>query len=236
MKILLIGSQHGNERLGDAFYAHLCANYPEVALHTTFLLGNPRAYKQNVRYIESDLNRSYDPVLSTYESRRARVIKRYIDRGNFDLVLDLHTTACKQAPSLLIPSLTPERRAYLKVSFIDKIVIMRHPIVRSSLMYQHPQIIAVEVNHDEVRPHLLDQLACDLQRFLGKKQHFIIRTIYPVDNLLSKDEVTKEEQRQLVNFKPTPAGYIPILTGENSYKKNTHYLGFKVLKEEVTTL
>lgn len=236
MKILLIGSQHGNERLGDALYAHLHTNHPEIAVHVTFLLGNPKAFKKNIRYIESDLNRSYGTASNTYESYRARTIKRHIRKGHFDLVLDLHTTACLQPPSILVPDLNPQRKAYLRTSFIDKIVVMRHPIVKSSLMYQFPHIVALEINQSEVTLDLLDQLANDLRRFLGKKRHDILRYAYPVDDLLAKDEVSEKDRKELVNFRLTKAGYIPILTGENSYKKNTNYLGFKASKEEVITL
>lgn len=236
MKLLLLGSQHGNETLGDALYAHLQNHHADLPPHITFVIGNPRAHKQNVRFTESDMNRSYNAQLATYESRRAQYVQRLIRRANFDLVLDLHTTACVQPPSALVADITPQRTRYLRASFINKIVIMQHPIVASSLLHNNPNVVAIEINQNEVNAALLDNLAQDIRRYIKNEALPMPRFAYTVDHLLLKSEVSTAQAQKLANFTRSPAGFIPILTGENSYKKNTHYLGFKALKEELITL
>lgn len=236
MKLLLLGSQHGNETLGDALYAHLQNHHADLLPYIAFVIGNPRAHKQNVRFTESDMNRSYNAQLTTYESRRAQYVQRLIRRANFDLVLDLHTTACVQPPSVLVASITPQRARYLRASFIGKIVIMQHSIVTSSLLHNNPNVVAIEINQDEVNASLLDNLAQDIRRYIKDETLVMPRFTYAVDHLLLKSEVPPNQAQKLINFKRSSLGFIPILTGENSYKKNTHYLGFKALKEELITL
>ncbi len=236
MKLLLLGSQHGNERLGDALYAHLLNHHSNLVEYIKFMVGNPKAHKKNVRFIESDLNRSYNSSLNTYESRRAQRIQKHIHENNFDIVLDLHTTTCKQPPSVIVADLNERRRKYLRSSAINKIVVIRHPIVKTSLLYENRNVIAVEVGESDIDYQLLESLAQDIRRFIANETLPGSRFVYTVDHLLLKDEVRSSEIQQLINFKRSPGGYIPILTGENSYKKNTHYLGFKALKEVVITV
>ena len=69
MNILLLGSPHGNEILGDVLYAYIQKHRRDLLPRVTFLIGNIKAKKAGVRYIESDLNRSYNNRRSTYEER-----------------------------------------------------------------------------------------------------------------------------------------------------------------------
>ena len=58
-KILIIGSIHGNEVLGEKLYAFILKNYSELAKNVAFKIGNLKAHKLNIRYIDADMNRSF---------------------------------------------------------------------------------------------------------------------------------------------------------------------------------
>ena len=100
-KILAIISTHGNELLGPNLLAYMLAKRSKLLENIEFIIANPRAYAKNVRYIESDLNRSYGLGLDTYESQRAKVIEERIRLLKPGLVLDFHTTTTEQ-PDILI--------------------------------------------------------------------------------------------------------------------------------------
>jgi hypothetical protein len=88
MKILVIGGIHGNERLGVDLVTSLEQN-PIENIDT--LIANPLAVAQNVRFVESDLNRSFGTsVLDTYEKNRAKELEQIIKP--YDIVLDFHNT------------------------------------------------------------------------------------------------------------------------------------------------
>ena len=89
-KILLLGSQHGNELLGEKLYKYIIKNRPELTNFVFYKVANLKAKRLGVRYIESDMNRSYNCGKDTYEKRRATKIIEYIKANNFDLVLHMH--------------------------------------------------------------------------------------------------------------------------------------------------
>ena len=76
-KILAIISTHGNELLGPNVLAYMLSKRSKLLEDIEFIIANPRAYAKNVRYTESDLNRSYGLSLDTYESQRAKVIEEH---------------------------------------------------------------------------------------------------------------------------------------------------------------
>ncbi len=233
-KILLLGSQHGNELLGDVLHAYIKIHRKELLPFVTFAVGNIRAKKAGVRFIESDLNRSYTGKNKTYEERRAQRLLRFIKQKKFDLVLDLHTTTCVQPPCLIIPALEGPVRPFLQASSIKRLVHMRHHMVRTALGGVCPQTVAVEINKDSIDDALLGQLADDIERYLTGRRLIMPRTIHEVEHLLVKGEVSENEAKLLRNFQKSVHGFTPILVGENSYKKDTHYLGFKAYKVYVT--
>lgn len=236
MKILLLGSQHGNEPLGDMLYEHIKRQHTALLPYITFKIGNPRAHEQEVRYIESDMNRSYDDTLSTYESLQAKHMLQFIEEGEFDLVLDLHTTVCNQPPCFILPKLNATLTPFIRASHIERIVLITDSMVHATLTGVNSKVVAIEVANSELTPKLLEMLCRDIVRYIRGDVSPSQKKVYDVPSLLLKIEVAKEDIDSLVNFKKTQAGYIPILVGKNSYRKTTHYLGFKATTETIITL
>lgn len=223
-KILLLGSQHGNEPLGELLLEYISSYHPKLLSHIDYIVGNPRAKAQNVRFIESDLNRSFNGMATTYEERRATEILHLIKKNGYLLVLDLHTTTCNQPPCLIAAD---PRHSFMQASHIPHIVHMNHAIVASSLIGASKQAISVEANIEQIDSTLLSSLCQDIYRFIENKPLKGERTVYEIADLLLKSEVTLAQANTLVNFEKSEHGFYPVLTGENSYKKHTDYLGFK---------
>lgn len=237
-KILLLGSQHGNELLGDELYTYIQTYFAHLLPYITFKIGNPKAHARGVRFIESDLNRSYLPTAETYEEKRAQELRDYIAKEKFDLILDLHTTVCTQTPCFIVPEISEEVRPFLTASAIDKIVLVRDALVHTSLVGVEPRAVAIEVANEDISPKLLNNLCIDIEAYIQNKALHRLKMVYTVNSLLAKTEVPEEEISSLVNFQPSPRGFIPILvgTGYNSYKESTHFLGFKADSVEAITL
>lgn len=234
--ILLLGSQHGNELLGDRLYAHLTQHFSELLPHVMFVIGNPKAHAAGERYIESDMNRSYGGELATYEAQQAKRIETLIAENDFDLILDLHTTVCSEPPCIIIEDIYDENKAFLKASSINKIVLMQNPLVKTSLVGRTKRAIAVEIANEDINDALLDQLCKDIQKYVDPAKETVQKSVYKVTDLLLKTAITPEDAAKLVNFEMSEQGFIPILVGENSYKKNTEYLGFMAQKMQIVEL
>lgn len=87
-KVLILGGMHGNEKLGIEL-ARLLKQKPLDGVDA--LIANPRAADKNVRFTETDLNRSFAPSSSeTYEQQRAAELRKIV--SSYDIVLDFHNT------------------------------------------------------------------------------------------------------------------------------------------------
>lgn len=238
MKILLLGSQHGDELLGDKLHAHIQSHYKNLLPHITFKIGNPKAHAAGIRFIESDLNRSYNGNAATYEEKRAEYLRKYILDDSFDLVLDLHTTVCDQPPCFITHAIRDETKMFLRASHIERVVLLSDPIIHSSLDSVSPNVIAIEVANSDITSEFLNELCKDLERYIEGESGCRAKKTYDVPSLLLKSEVSESEIGSLVNFQPTSQGFIPILVGTStgSYAKTTHYLGFKATKETTITV
>lgn len=229
--LLLLGRHHGNEPLDDVLKSHIKRHAPHLLPYIKFKTANLKAKRSGVRFIESDMNRSYDGRTNTYESRRASRIRRYIMENNFDIVLDLHTTNCVQPPCLLVHNINPKNAVFIKASHINKIVDIQHPIVRTSLIGTHPNSISIEItNKDLSNNRVISNLVGDIERCIFGRLYSKQKTLYRVDDLLMASDV--KSSTILKNFETNVQGFIPILTGENSYKKDTHYIGFRADKAD----
>ncbi|PID30575.1 hypothetical protein CSA80_01080 [Candidatus Saccharibacteria bacterium] len=72
-RVVVVSSQHGNEPLGEMLEAYMYQSPADVT-EPYFVTANPVAVRQNVRYVESDMNRSYDRT-DTYEGRLAQHLR-----------------------------------------------------------------------------------------------------------------------------------------------------------------
>lgn len=89
-RLAVIGSQHGNEPFGRDVIQRLVEDFKGVS-DLLLVVANEEALKQNVRFIDEDLNRAYGkPHGSSHEATIAHRITQTI--GAVPWVLDLHTT------------------------------------------------------------------------------------------------------------------------------------------------
>ena len=102
--IAIVAGIHGNEK-GALKALELALD----SFHITngvvhFVIGNPLAIKQGVRFVESNLNRAFKPnqhiESPTYEQKRARELMSLFD--TCDALLDLHSVSNPKATPFII--------------------------------------------------------------------------------------------------------------------------------------
>jgi aspartoacylase len=225
MNILIIAATHGNELLGIKLYQRLLQTHSPLLEYVDFIIGNPRAYAARTRYIESDLNRSYQSDGTRYEEERARDIKHYVATTNPDLILDMHTTTCEQPNCLIVADTSGVmRQRYLRASHIDT-VLQVHSL--NDIASIGDNVIGYEVPNRRIEPQLLDEIIEDLRRFVDRETGSSTKYLFKMTDKIYKKDVTTEQAASFVNFQMHKLGFVPIMVGENSYKKQTDYLGFK---------
>lgn len=91
--LTILGLTHGNELSGVAVLNSLLALINEGGLRidypVVFALGNPWAARENKRFLERDLNRSFNRTQNTlFEEKRADVLEEILDESAF--LVDFH--------------------------------------------------------------------------------------------------------------------------------------------------
>lgn len=234
MKILIIAATHGNELLGIKLYQRLLRTRSPLLEYVDFIIGNPHAYASRKRYTERDLNRSYQSMGISYEEQRARDIKHYIATTKPDIILDMHTTACVQPDCLIIADTSGEmRQRFLRTCHIDTILQV-HSL--NDIASIGDNVIGYEVPNRHISPDLLDAIIEDMRRFVDDEIYVATKHLFKMTDKIYKKDVTTEQAKTFVNFHMHELGFVPIMTGENSYKKQTDYLGFKSSAPTVLSL
>lgn len=224
MSILLIGASHGNELLGPKLFSHLLQHRKEVLEYVDILIGNPRAFAARKRYIESDINRSYNTALDTYESRRADYIKNYIAVNKPDLVIDFHTTTAVQLNCLIASTINDsEVRRYMRASHVNNVIVV-HPL--HDITEVAPHFIAYEIPNDNINTALLDAICDDIMRFVRSEVASNNKVVYQMQGkiLTNNDSDILSSRDNFVYRKDLR--YTPSFIGEKAYKEDGTYIGF----------
>ena len=224
-KILAIISTHGNELLGPNVLAYMLSKRSKLLEDIEFIIANPRAYAKNVRYIESDLNRSYGLGLDTYEGRRAKIIEERIRLLKPELVLDFHTTTAEQ-PDILI---TANKDNEIVQRFINSSAVKDVLVVKplNDITTVAPNFVAYEVPNSHLNNDLYEQVCTDIERHLDGKIVDQKRTFYKMVG-----KILPEEEQNIVGLKNfvynNTLQTIPAFLGEEAYKQDGTYAGFRL--------
>lgn len=193
-KIFIVAGLHGNEKA------------PVRALQDKsidFILGNPKAYEKNIRFIESDLNASFGVTGDKYEEVRAKEILEKID--NDSLVVDFHTTT-SVSPAFAI-AVDKNMIPLAAMTGLGLVVLMTHNIKDGHALINHRNGISVESGvHGTEESY--DTTLRVIENIRSKK-YFPVRVFEVYDRLT--------EPGNYVNFQMHDGGFIPILAGETSY-------------------
>lgn len=185
-RVVVAGGTHGDEMSGVYLVRHWIRDATDLRRKTVTaepFLANPMAVEKRARYIDQDLNRSFeernlrapDSENDSYEERRAREINQHYgprgSAGAFDFVIDLHNTTANMGSTILI--FTPDDHLamhlsnYLQIHCVDSsspcCVIVAREMTRApcSLMTIGKHGIVLEVGPQPqgvVKADILDRM------------------------------------------------------------------------------
>jgi predicted deacylase len=109
----VVGSVHGDEPAGKKAIERFLKEDCEFLEPVQFIIANEEALKENVRYLEADLNRSFpgDQDSEKHEERLAAEIAKLVEDTK---VLDLHTTRSYPLPFATFSELNETTRDLLR--------------------------------------------------------------------------------------------------------------------------
>ncbi len=104
---VIIACTHGNETCGVSAFDFLIPNLSIDSGTVIFCIGNPRALRENKRFVEMNLNRAFKnkklltpDEIQTYEYKRSEEIKLLLDKA--DALLDIHSSTNIPAEQFII--------------------------------------------------------------------------------------------------------------------------------------
>ena len=111
-KILIVSGTHGNE-INPVWAINQFNNQFKTIdqnIEYKFIIGNPLAYERGCRYIDNDLNRSFNSIKKTfdnsvYEINRANfLVEKFGVNGSepCEIAIDLHTTTSNMGTSIVM--------------------------------------------------------------------------------------------------------------------------------------
>jgi hypothetical protein len=227
-RILIIGAQHGDERLGPQLYRFLKKD-PRRYASVDYLCGNPKAYRRNIRFIESDLNRSFVPNPKTYEERRAQKILQIIERGKYDYVLDVHTAREEVGCLFIATRLDDTMERIIAASCIERVAIMPPKIANCALIGNVPNAISIEYERQLAGRR---QTLRDLKELIDNLLHSQTarqREIFYVDSAIP---LGSQVSKQAKNFELCEEKFYPVIFGPGN-TAYTEHKGFAARKKEL---
>ncbi len=129
-KTVIIAGIHGDEGLGVQVLEKLAKEISQKKIlgELHLLVGNPEAYKKNVRYIDTDLNRLFNEnhmdmrEMDNPNNEQKRAIEIGLLLENVDFLLDIHSTSKPSVPFLYIEN-SPKHRQLASKLEIEMIVL-----------------------------------------------------------------------------------------------------------------
>lgn len=228
--VLLAGSQHGNEPFGARLIQELQGNFLQDA-SLKMIVANPRALKQNVCYVEQNMNQAYNSKLDTYEAKRAKTIGKLAK--NYEYLIDVHTTTSMIPPTLIVADLSHTTLRIINTLPFEHVVYFDHFLTANSLIGEHRGSVTFEVPTSYAEEHFtalkqIFQKSCDLL-LNGEALPFKKRNLYfSSEQLVGSEDVPSEVE----NFIPVPEkDFQTFLAQEEAY--TGRYLGFKLTQPVV---
>lgn len=234
---LFIACTHGNEPIGKDAVERLASSRTFVDAFDS-VIGNPRAFAVNRRFMDADLNRSAPGCLFSfaYEMRRARTLVRAARRYSF--VVDLHQTFANDRVVIIVTRVTRENLAFALRFPIETILLWPPPdeTVRfGSLVSSVPIGIEIESGTKSDFASTRDILVGMLEVFLEanrdvRPDSLILdeklleaRSVYFVGEKIQQDDLTGEPLLDFQEYHGRSGTFVPLLFG-----RHAGLLGYKM--------
>lgn len=222
-KIYVVAAIHGNELFGLKVLARLTAmQNPNIILRIAHL----EAIAKNVRYIESDLNRSFGAdAKDSLETKLANRIKAEINKVNPDLIIDLHTSSVNVSRVGILAENNQLLVDITKHMGMEYAAVMPKNIAGQSLIGVCPEkSLCIELGRHLRSDALAKQLATQINT-LANGDLSVLEQRIPllfIERIIERSEAIDLHLENYV-FNERLKGY-PFLTGENNYDEHRGFL------------
>lgn len=181
-KFLIITALHGDEGFSVNVLEKLEKKLPPKKFGYDWIIGNPKAYEKNTRFVDADLNRVApgDPKSKVYEERRAAELISLSTKYSF--VIDIHGTVSDSGIVTIIPYPTMQNL------FLASVLNVKNNVIWYSRASASQGPIVQHVNCPAI------ELECGPSTSQGIKNRLlnILRNFIPKSNSLSVRQIVEK--------------------------------------------
>lgn len=215
IRLAVVCCVHGNERYGlsvfQYFQSHI-EEYPGLKV----ILANEPALEKNVRFIATDLNRSFPGSIdATNESRLAALLLQEL--VNIPLVLDIHTTTSEITLVPIVTQLHGDISMLIHATDSQRVVLVTSPMGDASLIAHVASGVSLEYGDAFAgKPGTLQTTIELIAHVLfGKDSPQRNRDVFSVTGVLKKTVSIPPDARNFTFL--SNLGVYPVLLHERAY-------------------
>jgi len=222
MKIAVVCCLHGTEPYGLEVVKRLPASLP-------FFIGNEKALKENKRFIDSDLNRSF-PGKENGNHERKMAYNLVNKLNHFDYIIDLHSSSNNCPIFGIITKPNNQKIDFAKRLGLTKLVIMKESFASGKALIDFVKCgISIEVGPHKREKNVKEALML-IYNLINKKTINECIEIFEVFDIIKKEAdlitiknfefvkkgevIAKSENKEQIAL----FDFIPVLVGEDAYK------------------
>lgn len=212
IRIGVVGCLHGNELLGKKVI-DLLDPIEEMELIT--LVVNTPAMREEKRFIETDLNRSFPgDITGTLEERLAVKILHQLRYCKY--VIDIHSTTAETEEFIV---------ATKEIDLIEKIplrkIVFMQKLSQGKALIDHVPGVSLEFN-ERTEPNTVVSIIKQTLENVKKKKQSLLKEKYLIDLIVPGNEIVQnfslmKKWAKIGTFIVKKESY-PILSGEKAYK------------------
>ncbi len=237
-KVLVIGGTHGNERTGVDLVLDLQKKPIDFIKP---IIANPKAVKNNTRYVETDLNRSVGKKLAiSYEEVLTSSLASKIKPA--ELVIEFHNTTAKNNTCAIV-TIKPTKLHFLLADHfgLSKVLVM--PSSGSLSGIKSNKFFSLEISNSDkkftnikyLKEKLIDLNSVNVKtivqpqvyKFIGASVNKItLRRLGISLNKLHNFQMFSKHVAVILNL-PTNRKFCPVFIGEKAYGKD---FGFHIVE------
>ena len=207
-ELAVVGCQHGNERFGKVVIDYVKAD-AELRTQVRTILANERAYELNERWIDTDLNRSFNREdISGYEADIAPRVLGESLKSKY--LLDIHTTRADETFIPIITSLSKGVRYILSHLETENVAFIKAAEAPHSLIGNHTAAVSLEFGEEYSHTDEATSIAISAVKGVlnGKQGAYTSKRIYEIDSLIPNDAERLPDGIQSGEFSDIHNGYV----------------------------
>lgn len=229
-KVTVICCLHGDEVFGKKVFDYYQKRISNL-LGVRVVFANEQAFKKGVRFVNSDLNRSFPGKTNgNHEEGVAFEILKLIK--NDEYVIDIHTTTTDIRVAPIVTNLGLKKRRVLNLSSSREIVLMDKNQAKHSLIGNVRTGVSFEFGKKfALTREALEEVTSIVDCLLNGSKHKIIpRRVFHITGKVSLGFPLPENAK---NFQKIDSLGYPFLLGEKSYKNHQGFFAEKFVVEKI---